>query len=92
MPTIVNGLAIGDLFSGDFAKVFFFDLGLVGDGLGVTFITSRFLIGNFVWERLAGIPEAEGVFFFDFIFFFFRFIKYPRAFYWVCVFLSKTVQ
>ena len=71
MPTIVNDLAFGDIFSGDFAEVVSFDLGLAGDILGVTFrATGRFSTGNFVWERLAGTPEAEGGFFFVLIYFF----------------------
>jgi hypothetical protein len=69
MPTTVNDLAIGGFSSDDFAELCFFDLGLAGDGLGVTFaVTSRFFKGKLACERLAGIPEAEGEFFFSFIF------------------------
>ena len=69
MPTIVNGLAPRSSFSGNFVGVFFFDLGLAGDGLGGTFaVTRRFFRDELPCERLAGIPEAVVGFFFAFIF------------------------
>ena len=69
MPTIVSDLAFGGFFSGDFAEVFFFDLGLVGDGLGVTFaVAERFFKVKLACECLAGVAEAETGLFFAFIF------------------------
>jgi hypothetical protein len=55
MPTIVNGLAFGEVsFSGEFGEVGFFDLGWPGEVLEATFIAvERFFTCGFSCELLA---------------------------------------
>jgi hypothetical protein len=62
MPTIINGLAFGEVFfSGEFGTVGVFHLGWSGEVLEATFIAvERFFISGFACEFLAGDGE-DGV-------------------------------
>jgi hypothetical protein len=88
MPTIVNGLAFGEVFfSGEFGEVGVFDLGWPGEVLEATFIAvERFFTGGFVCEFLARGGEEGVVIDFPsfpglFLFFFSLSINSPHPFY-----------
>jgi hypothetical protein len=68
----MNDLDFGSSFSGNFEKVFVFDLGLAGDVLELTFaVPGVLLAGEFDCKPLARAAEDEDRSFFSFIFFLF---------------------